>query len=52
MSWRVVFDYGTHKDYWPVRSSEWAANLIASEYRFKAKLAGSKVKIYVEEVKA
>ena len=50
MYWRIVLDYGTHCDYYPVHSSEWAANYIANSWRKKAKLRGDKVKITVEEV--
>lgn len=35
--WRVVLDYGTRREYIPVHSSEFAANLIANNYRLLAK---------------
>ncbi len=50
MYWRVVFDYGNHRDYLPVRSSRWTADYIANEFRYKAKFNNIKVNIYVEEV--
>lgn len=37
MYWRVVIDYGTRREYYPVYSSEFAANLIAKNYRAIAK---------------
>jgi len=48
--WRIVFDYGNRREYITVKSSKWAADLIANEYRFKANLIGSKINIYVEEI--
>jgi len=51
MYWRIVFDYGNRRDFYPVYSSRWAADYIANEFKFKAKLTNSKVNIYVEEVR-
>lgn len=50
MYWRIVLDYGTHKDYYPVHSSLWVANYIVNKWRENAKYHSDKVKITVEEV--
>ena len=45
--WTVVIDHGTYCNYLEVHS-EWAANLICDDYRFKAKLRGdTKTRFYV-----
>lgn len=51
MYWRIVLDYGTHKDLYPVHSSEWAANHIANRWREIANMRGDKVNITVEAMK-
>lgn len=48
MSYRIVIDYGTHCDYVPFQS-EWAANLMCSEYNIRAKLNGINAKCHVEK---
>lgn len=49
--WRVVINYGTRREYVPVHSSEFAANLIAKNYRLIAKANGDTVTtITVERV--
>lgn len=51
MYWKVILDYGTFRNVFPVHSSEWAANLIANNWRSIAAFRGDKVKIKVEVVK-
>lgn len=51
MYWRIVIDYGTFRNYHPVHSSEFAANLIANNWREIARYRKETVRIFVEEVK-
>ena len=50
MYWRVVLDYGNRLEFYPVRSSRFAADLIANNWRAISRIRGDKVKITVEEV--
>lgn len=50
MYWKVVLDYGNRREYYPVHSSLWTANLIANNWRSIAAFRGDKVTITVEEV--
>lgn len=50
MYWQVILDYGKFRNVYPVHSSEWAANLIANNWKAIADIRGDKVKITVEEV--
>ena len=52
MYWRIVFDYGNRRNYLPVKSSRWAADYIAAEFKRKAAMTNNKIIIYVEEVEA
>ncbi len=47
MYWVVVLDYGNRRELYPVHSSEFAANLIANNWKAIAKARGDKVKIIV-----
>lgn len=47
MYWIVVLDYGSRRELYPVHSSEFAANLIASNWKAIAKARGDKIKITV-----
>lgn len=47
MSYRLVIDYGTHKNYVPFQS-EWAAKLRCRDYRSSAKRNGSSIRFHVE----
>ena len=47
MYWIVVLDYGNRRELYPVHSSEFAANLIANNWKAIAKARGDKVKITV-----
>ena len=47
--WRVVIDYGNRREYYPVHSSEFAANLIAKNYRLLAKANGDTVTVITVE---
>lgn len=51
MYWRIVIDYGTHRNYQPVHSSRFAADLIANNWKEIARYRKETVKIFVEEVK-
>lgn len=49
--WRVVIDYGNRREYVPVHSSEFAADLIAKNYRAIAKANHDEItKFTVERV--
>ena len=52
MYWRVILDYGNRLEFYPVRSSRFAADLIANNWKTLAELRGHKVKVYVEEVRS
>lgn len=47
MYWIVVLDYGNRRELYLVHSSEFAANLIANNWKAIAKARGDKVKITV-----
>ena len=47
MYWIVVLDYGNRRELYPVHSSEFAANLIANNWKAIAKARGDKIKITV-----
>lgn len=47
MYWIVVLDYGSRRELYPVHSSEFAANLIANNWKAIAKARGDMVKITV-----
>lgn len=51
MYWRVVFDYGNHREYLPVHSSEFAATLIAKNKKALAAHLGDRITISVEKVR-
>lgn len=52
MYWLVILDYGSRRELYPVHSSEFAANLIANNWKAIAKARGDKVKITVTVLKA
>ena len=47
MYWIVVLDYGSRRELYPVHSSEFAANLIANNWKAIAKARGDKIKVTV-----
>ena len=52
MYWKITIDYGMYQNYHRIYSSEFAANLIANNWRELAKARGdNKTKIYVEVVR-
>ena len=47
MYWIVVRDYGNRRELYPVHSSEFAANLIANNWKAIAKARGDRIKVTV-----
>ncbi len=47
MYWIVVLDYGSRRELYPVHSSEFAANLIANNWKAIAKARGDSVVVTV-----
>lgn len=47
MYWIVVLDYGNRRESYPVHSSEFAANLIANNWKAIAKARGDRIKVTV-----
>lgn len=47
MYWIVVLDYGSRRELYPVYSSEFAANLIADNWKAIAKARGDRIKVTV-----
>jgi len=47
MYWIVVLDYGSRRELYPVHSSEFAANLIANNWKAIAKARGDRIKVTV-----
>jgi len=47
MYWIVVLDYGNRRELYPVHSSEFAANLIANNWKAIAKARGDRIKVTV-----
>ena len=47
MSYRLVIDYGSRRDYIPFQT-EWAAKLRCRDFRSAAKANGSSIRFYVE----
>lgn len=47
MYWIVVLDYGSRRELYPVHSSEFAANLIANNWKAIAKARGDKIVVTV-----
>jgi len=48
MYWIVVLDYGNRRELYPVHSSEFAANLIANNWKAIAKARGDMVNVTVK----
>ena len=45
MYWIVILDYGNRRELYPVHSSEFAANLIANNWKAIAKARGDRIKV-------